>query len=121
MNKPELNGEKIKGGIKRAMWLFMALLFVVTGLGVGLYAFWQGTHQNNSSSTTQTQGPSCSSDSNLRIAGSSSSDPLHWLPPSRTAILLTFTPVVIDGLRPQPLVLSLAECEQLMWLPRRVR
>ena len=31
------------------------------------------------------------------------------------------TPVTIDGLRPQPLVLSLAECEQLMWLPRRVR
>jgi peptidylprolyl isomerase len=27
----------------------MALLFVVTGLGVGVYAFWQATHQKNPS------------------------------------------------------------------------
>lgn len=57
----------------------------------------------------------------LAIAGSSSGDPLHWLPPGRTSILLSFTPVTTEGLRPQPLVLSLTECEQLMWLPRRVR
>ena len=57
----------------------------------------------------------------LAIAASSTGDALHWLPPGRTAILLTCTPVTIEGLRPQPLVLSLAECEQLMWLPRRVR
>jgi len=73
MNKPELDSEKIKGGLRRAMWLFMALLFLVTGLGVGIYAFWQGTHQNNSSSTTpaaQTQSPTCASDPTLQIAGS---------------------------------------------------
>jgi len=57
------------------MWLFMALLFVVTGLGVGIYAFWQGTHQNNGSSspTAQTQGPTCTNDASLQIAGSSTS------------------------------------------------
>ena len=73
MNRSELNGEKIKSGVRRAMWLFMALLFVVTGLGVGIYAFWQGTHQNNSSSspTAQTQGPTCTNDASLQIAGSS--------------------------------------------------
>ena len=75
MNRSELNGEKIKSGVRRAMWLFMALLFVVTGLGVGIYAFWQGTHQNNSSSspTAQTQGPTCTNDASLQIAGSSTS------------------------------------------------
>jgi hypothetical protein len=31
------------------MWLFMALLFLVTGLGVGVYYFLQATHQNNQS------------------------------------------------------------------------
>lgn len=57
----------------------------------------------------------------LAIAGGGGGDPLTWLPPGRTAILLTLAPVVVEGLRPQPLVLTLAECEQLMWLPRRVR
>ena len=76
MKKPNVDGEKIKSGARRAMWLFMALLFLVTGLGVGIYAFWQGTHQNNSSSTTpaaQTQGPTCTNDPTLQIAGSTAS------------------------------------------------
>lgn len=77
MIKPQVNGEKVKSGLKRAMWLFMALLFVVTGLGVGVYAFWQATHQNNNQSTTsntsQTQGPACTSDPNLQITGSAAS------------------------------------------------
>jgi FKBP-type peptidyl-prolyl cis-trans isomerase len=34
--------------LRRAGWLFLALLFIVTGLGVGVVAFWQSTHQNNS-------------------------------------------------------------------------
>ncbi len=29
---------------KRSGWIFLALLFVVTGLGVGVYGFWQYTH-----------------------------------------------------------------------------
>lgn len=36
----------MKNFLKRAFWLFMAMLFIVTGLGVGIYAFWQATHQN---------------------------------------------------------------------------
>lgn len=32
---------------KRAGWLFLVILFVGTGLGVGVVAFWQATHQNN--------------------------------------------------------------------------
>ena len=57
----------------------------------------------------------------LAIASSGGGDPLHWLPPGRTAILLSFAPVAIEALRPQPLVLTMTECEQLIWLPRRVR
>ena len=34
--------------LRRAGWLFLTLLFIVTGLGVGVVAFWQATHQNNS-------------------------------------------------------------------------
>ena len=37
--------------LRRAGWLFLALLFVVTGLGVGVVAFWQATHEDNSQTT----------------------------------------------------------------------
>jgi FKBP-type peptidyl-prolyl cis-trans isomerase len=70
MNKPELDGDKIKGGLKRAMWLFMALLFVVTGLGVGVYAFWQSTHPASDSTTNtaaQTSGVKCSNNPNIQF------------------------------------------------------
>jgi peptidylprolyl isomerase len=46
--------EKMKSVSKRAAWLFLTILFVVTGLGVGVAAFWQATHQpkDNISQTT---------------------------------------------------------------------
>ncbi len=34
----------MKQTIHRSMWLFMAILFIVTALGVGVYAFWVNTH-----------------------------------------------------------------------------
>lgn len=33
--------------VHRFIWGFMAALFVVTALGVGIYAFWVNTHDNN--------------------------------------------------------------------------
>ena len=36
--------------LKRGGWVFLALLFVVTGLGVGVYAFVANTHSNSPSS-----------------------------------------------------------------------
>lgn len=41
---------------RRAGWLMLTLLFIVTGLGIGVVAFWQATHQpkNNSSQNSQT-------------------------------------------------------------------
>lgn len=92
MKKPELSGEKIKGGLRRAMWLFMAMLFVVTGLGVGVYAFWVNTHQNNNQTSpstaanTQTQGPNCTSDPTLQFNSVSGSAKLAG------AQLSSFTP-----------------------------
>ncbi len=44
--------------LKRAFWLFMAVLFIVTGVGVGIYAFWQGTHPAKND-TQQNQANSC--------------------------------------------------------------
>jgi FKBP-type peptidyl-prolyl cis-trans isomerase FkpA len=45
---------RAKDILRRAMWGFMALLFVVTGVGVGIYYFWQATKQDDQSQT-QTQ------------------------------------------------------------------
>jgi FKBP-type peptidyl-prolyl cis-trans isomerase len=34
----------MKSFLRRAGWMFLALLFLVTGLGVGVWAFWANTH-----------------------------------------------------------------------------
>lgn len=39
----------MKDYMRRIGWASLALLFIVTGLGVGIYAFWQATHQTNQS------------------------------------------------------------------------
>jgi peptidylprolyl isomerase/FKBP-type peptidyl-prolyl cis-trans isomerase FkpA len=36
----------VKEKVHRSIWMFMAILFLVTALGVGLYAFWVNTHTN---------------------------------------------------------------------------
>ena len=38
--------------LKRAGWIFLALLFAGTGLGVGVVAFWQATHQEKDTVNT---------------------------------------------------------------------
>ena len=40
----------MKSLLKRAGWILLALLFVGTGLGVGVAAFWQATHQKKDTS-----------------------------------------------------------------------
>lgn len=35
--------------LRRAGWLSLALLFAITGLGVGVWGFWQATHQKSDS------------------------------------------------------------------------
>lgn len=40
----------MKERMHRFIWLFMAILFVLTALGVGVYAFWQNTHGSGSGS-----------------------------------------------------------------------
>jgi len=51
MKKPGISGEKLKSGLRRAAWLSMAILFLVTGLGIGLVYFWQATHPQDQSQT----------------------------------------------------------------------
>lgn len=45
---PRINnlGDKLR----RAGWILLTALFIFTGLGVGVYAFWQGTHSTDTSS-----------------------------------------------------------------------
>src|SRR6185437_15904894 len=57
--------------LKRAGWVFLAGLFVVTGLGVGVLAFWQATHPANKNDQSQTlaantsKPPTCSNDPSI--------------------------------------------------------
>jgi peptidylprolyl isomerase len=48
-DKPVSKRAKTKDVLRRAMWGFMALLFLVTGVGVGIYYFWQATRQDDQS------------------------------------------------------------------------
>jgi FKBP-type peptidyl-prolyl cis-trans isomerase len=41
--------------LRRAGWLSLVILFAVTSLGVGVWAFWEGTHQKNDNNNPQTQ------------------------------------------------------------------
>lgn len=41
----------MKEFLRRGGWVFLAVLFIVTALGVGVYAFIQNTHGNNSPSS----------------------------------------------------------------------
>lgn len=43
--KPRLSMEKTKNILRRGMWLFLVILFVSTGLVVGVVGFYQATHQ----------------------------------------------------------------------------
>ncbi len=57
----------------------------------------------------------------LALAGATNGSLLDVIPTNRTAIVLALSPLDVSALLPKPLALVLAECEQLVWLPRRVR
>ncbi len=44
---------KIKSKLRRLGWLLLALLFLGTALGIGLYSFWQANHQSNQNNSSQ--------------------------------------------------------------------
>jgi peptidylprolyl isomerase len=55
LRKP--NKEKTGAVMKRAGWLALTVLFIVTGLGVGVAAFWQATHQPKDNTSQATPPP----------------------------------------------------------------
>ena len=55
MKKSDWNREKTKDTLKRATWLFIAAMFVLTGLVVGVVGFWQATHQKEDSANVTTK------------------------------------------------------------------
>lgn len=51
---------KLSGSfIRRAGWMALALLFILTGLGIGVVAFFQNTDQNKQSQSNQNQPQTC--------------------------------------------------------------
>src|SRR5438067_10491083 len=53
--------EKTMSFLRRTGWLFLAVLFVVTALGVGVAAFWQATHQPKDNTSQTTPSPASNS------------------------------------------------------------
>jgi FKBP-type peptidyl-prolyl cis-trans isomerase FkpA len=47
----KINGEKLRSGLRRSVWLFIAILFVVSGVGISAAIFWQATHQSSQDQT----------------------------------------------------------------------
>jgi FKBP-type peptidyl-prolyl cis-trans isomerase FkpA len=56
--------EKRKSIARRAGWLMLTILFIVTGLGVGLVAFWQATHPEKPDTSQATPPPPQTSNAN---------------------------------------------------------
>lgn len=57
----------------------------------------------------------------LALAGATNGELLDVVPTNRTTVILALNQPEVAALMPKPLVLLLAECENLVWLPRRVR
>ncbi len=52
-DKSKSKKDKTKDILRRVMWGFMALLFIVTGVGIGIYYFWQATHPPKENTSMQ--------------------------------------------------------------------
>lgn len=57
----------IKSALKRAGWLFLATLFIVTGLGIGVWGFWEFTHQptEDQAANSEASNLQCTSDPSI--------------------------------------------------------
>jgi FKBP-type peptidyl-prolyl cis-trans isomerase len=59
---------------RRTGWLLLTILFVVTGLGVGVGAFWQATHQPKDNSSQTTPPPPTSPTNKNKLEGTKMKD-----------------------------------------------
>lgn len=50
----KLSRERFKSGLRRGMWLFMALLFIASGVGISAAIFWQFAQQDDQNQTKTT-------------------------------------------------------------------
>ncbi len=57
----------------------------------------------------------------LALAGATTTPVQEFIPNGRTTVVLSISAFTPEESWPRPLVLTLAECEQLVWLPRRLR
>jgi uncharacterized protein (DUF58 family) len=57
----------------------------------------------------------------LALAGATNGELMDVIPSNRTTVVLALAAIDLSVVTPKPLLLTLVECEQLVWLPRRVR
>jgi uncharacterized protein (DUF58 family) len=57
----------------------------------------------------------------LALAGAENGSLHDVIPANRVVLVLALSDFVTTGYHPQPMVLTLDECDSLVWLPRRVR
>ncbi len=59
LKNPSWDGEKVRDRLRRATFIFIGVMFLVTGLGVGVVAFWQATHPPKDDSNQQALNQAC--------------------------------------------------------------
>lgn len=95
MKLPKPHMPKITRDFARRMgWLLLTLLFIFTGLGVGVYAFWQDTHQNN---TAQTQPAANSCQFDVSVSAPVEPAPAPYTPENDITQLITSDLVTGSG------------------------
>lgn len=79
---------------RRSGWIFLALLFVVTGLGAGVYGFWQFTHQPEEKVPEQTSQQTTSQDQKSTDTSKTATDSSTNKPGKLEGAMLDgFTPI----------------------------
>lgn len=61
----------IGSAVRRSGWIFLAVLFLVTGLGAGIYGFWQYTHPPKEDLPPETSQQNTAADNNNKQDNSS--------------------------------------------------
>ncbi len=80
--------------VKRSGWIFLALLFLVTGLGAGIYGFWQYTHPPEENLPEQSSQQTTNNDRKTQDANNTKTDTATNKPGKLEGAMLDgFTPI----------------------------
>ncbi|HVX58533.1 MAG TPA: FKBP-type peptidyl-prolyl cis-trans isomerase [Candidatus Saccharimonadales bacterium] len=94
LHRPQNVGDKLR----RAGWILLTALFIFTGLGVGVYAFWQDTHSSdNTNSSTQQPSNTTACSFNGAQSAPKLDAPAPYKPETKITSLVTSDLVVGTG------------------------